>query len=157
MKLTPLTESDTPILNQWYNDPKIAYYMLTEVPNPRHRIISWGIRLDDGTLVGWETLENIDFNNLKAEFGIAIPDKKYRRLAGFAIKQAFFYGFNQLGLNRIYLRPLATNVKPYPDDSRDGFGFVREGVERQSVKRGDKYEDVIVFSMLKDEFERRWG
>jgi RimJ/RimL family protein N-acetyltransferase len=150
-----LTEEDRPQIEKWMTDPKIYYYLNTEPLNPKLSVFSWGIRVD-GKLIGWANLQNIDYENSKAEYGIAIIDQKHNRLGGIITRSVLSYGFYQLNLNRIYIRPLASNVKSFPDDIRDG-SFVREGTERKSVKRGDIYEDVIIMSMFKDEFERKCG
>lgn len=156
MKLSPLIETDRPKINEWLANPMIQYYLVTEKINPELDIVSFGIHSSNGELIGWANLQNIDYENSKAEFGIAIPDLKHIKLGGFACKQVIEYGFKVLGLHRIYVRPLLSNIKPYPDDIRDKGGFVREGIERQAVKRGSAYEDVVVMSILKEEFEQRW-
>jgi RimJ/RimL family protein N-acetyltransferase len=153
MKITDFNESDKPILEAWMKDKSVLYNCITEQSNPNLLAFSYAIRHND-QLIGWANLFNIDTENERAEFGIAIPDK-HVKLAGWATIQILKFAFQDLKLNRIYLRPLASSVKP-ENDVRDKFGFVREGIERQAVKRGDIYEDVIVFSMLKNEFERKW-
>lgn len=154
MKLVTLTEDDREQVNKWMDTPSIFYYLCTEPLNEVLPIYSFGIWLS-GELIGWANLQNIDMDNKKAEFGIALPG---RRPSGIAIKatiKVLKFAFQTLKLNRVYIRPLKSNVR-YKNDQRDRFGFVREGVERQAVKRGNEYEDVIVMSILKDEFERRW-
>lgn len=154
MELIPLTENDIPTIKKWLEDPQIAYYLITEKINDSFPFVTMGIWINK-ELVGWANLQNIDYDNQKAEYGIAIPNQNHQRLGGIVTRSMLKYGFSQLKLNRIYIRPLISNVKPFPDDVRDGL-FIREGVERQSVKRGEKFEDVIVMSITKIEFERKW-
>jgi RimJ/RimL family protein N-acetyltransferase len=156
MKLTEFYNSDLPIVQKWMADQSLMYYIVTEKSESSMPYVSLAIR-SGPTLIGWANLFNIDFDNQKAEYGIAIPDQKFTRLGGLVTIQMLKYAFNDLELHRIYVRPLATNCLPPGEDMRDRFGFVREGIERQAVKRGDIWENVIVMSILKDEFLRRWG
>lgn len=159
MKLSPLTEADKPLINKWIQDPAIQYYLITEKINPNLDILSYGI-WSNNELVGWINLQNIDYENSKAEFGMAFPNlspNKVARVGYAALVEILRIAFCELNLNRVYARPLQSNLRQDGVDQRERFGFVREGIERQSVKRGDIYEDVVVFSILKEEFERRWG
>ena len=158
MILKAMTEADQPIIDRWDQDERLNYYIKTDPPNKDLPCISWGIYIGENQeLVGWSNLFNIDKENLRAEFGIGIPDQKHIRLGVFASRWTLAYGFRELFLHRIYVRPLASNVLAYPLDIRDRGGFVREGVEREAVLRGDIWEDVIVMGILRDEFEKRWG
>jgi len=154
MKLTPVFTEDQLTVEKWLKDESLFYFIATEPQNPQLQNYQFGIRLNDGTLVGWANIYNVDPKNSKAEFGIAIPDQRGLRLGVFVWRQVGKFAFEELGLNRVYVRPLASNKLAVDLDSRGG--FVYEGTERQAVKRGDKYEDVVVLSMLKKEFERRW-
>lgn len=150
IQLKPLTESERPIVERWLADATLMYYMISEL-NPSLPVLSVGI-FSDEKLIGWANLSNIDYDNKKAEFGIAVPDHQpfvcYR-----ATLEMLRIGFNELGLNRIYIRPLQSNLRD--NDQRERFGFVKEGIERKSVRRGDKFEDVVIYSILKEEFEKR--
>lgn len=152
MKLTPITESDYPTLQKWLDDPAIFYYMKSEPHNPDLGRVNFGIH-SNGNLIGWASLINIDPDNEKAEFGIAVPGHQ-TKVCYQATIETLRFGFQRMGLNRIYIRPLRSNLRE--NDQRERFGFKREGIERQSVKRGDTFEDVIVLSMLKEEFEKRF-
>ena len=165
MKLTPFTESDLPIIQKWLKNESLMYYVITEKTESLFPFISLAIR-SGPALIGWANLFNIDFENQKAEYGIAIPDQKYTRIGGLATIQILKYAFNNikpfpelpdLYLNRVYVRPLAGNVLPDGRDMRERFGFIREGRERQAVRRGDIYEDIIVMAILKNEFRKRWN
>jgi RimJ/RimL family protein N-acetyltransferase len=152
MKLTPITNEDKSTVDKWLADKSLFYYIATEPE--RGDNYQFGIRLNDGTLVGWANIYNVDYGNLKAEFGIAIPDQKNMRLGVFVWRQVGRFAFKELGLNRVYVRPLVSNRLAIDLDLRGG--FVQEGIERQAVKRGGEFEDVVVLSMLKEEFESRW-
>jgi RimJ/RimL family protein N-acetyltransferase len=156
MKITEFRDSDLPVIKQWMADKALLYYVVTEKTESSMPYISFAIRNNSDRLIGWANLFNIDFENEKAEYGIWIPGQKNHRFGVFATIQVLKYAFNKLGLHRVYVRPLVSNVLPNGEDIRDRFGFIREGRERQAVKRGDTWEDVIVMSILKNEFERKW-
>jgi ribosomal-protein-serine acetyltransferase len=156
MYLSVLTEEDMIKVNEWLKYPDIKYYVFTEPYNSQLDTVALGIHLND-ELIGFASLHNIDYENSKAEYGIALPDKKPTKVAFNATIQILKFAFYELGLNRVYIRPLRSNLNQTKIDQREKFGFIREGIERKSVKRGDIYEDIIVFSILKEEFERRWG
>jgi len=152
MKLELLNDSHIDQVKKWLSDESLMYYMDTEPQNLNLRLFVWVIISNDKP-VGWTSLFNIDESNKKAEFGIAIPEHQ-SMVCYKATLQVLKFGFNELGLNRIYIRPLKSDLRE--NDQRERFGFVKEGIERQSVKRGDIYEDVVIFSILKDDFERKW-
>lgn len=151
MLLKKLSAEDASTINKWLEDPAIYYYMKPESINPNLQMLSYGIQSEG--LIGWACLFNIDMENQKAEYGIAVPNHQPRTCYRATIEMLGI-GFG-IGLNRIYIRPLKSNLRDR--DQRERFGFVREGVERQAVRRGDIFEDVVVMSILKTEFERKWG
>ena len=62
------------------------------------------------------------------------------------------YGFGKLGLNRIYLFTEVEN-----EDAQKLFervGFVREGILRNDIISHGKYVDRIVYSILREDWER---
>jgi RimJ/RimL family protein N-acetyltransferase len=62
------------------------------------------------------------------------------------------WGFHNLDLNRIY----ATHLLRNPQSGRvmEKVGMSREGVLRQYVKKWGAYEDIVVRSILREEFVR---
>jgi RimJ/RimL family protein N-acetyltransferase len=153
MKLTPPLETDFPTLEKWLADEELLNLIRIDPPRPDMHALTTIIRLDDDTPVGWIDLFNIDPANLKAEAGIAIPDERGRGLARAAGESFLALAFEVWGMNRIVGRILASNK--YAIKCARLFGFVQEGIERQAVCRDGKFEDVIVFSMLKEDFRRK--
>jgi diamine N-acetyltransferase len=95
---------------------------------------------------------NLDHRNRSTELGIMIGDKNYWN-QGFgteAVRLLCQHGFNTLNLNRIYLRVLENN--PRAVRAYEKAGFTHEGRQRQAEFRDGKYIDMLVMSMLKDEF-----
>jgi RimJ/RimL family protein N-acetyltransferase len=153
MRLTTLISSDIPVIEKWLSDKELLDLIRIDPPRPDMPVLTTIIRLDDETPVGWIDLFNIDHVNMKAEAGIAIPDERGRGLAGVAGKQYLALVFEAWGFNRITCRILASNQ--YAIKCAELFGFIREGVERQAIYRDGKFEDVIVFAMLRDDFRKK--
>jgi RimJ/RimL family protein N-acetyltransferase len=97
---------------------------------------------------------NIQPAHRKAEFGIFIFDPRGRALVAPAFKQFIKDAFGRLNLNRIYARIHSDNEKSL--DCAEAAGFVYEGTERQSLFCCGRFKDVVVMSLLREEFERRW-
>ena len=103
-------------------------------------------------LIGSCSFFNLDHRNRSTEFGIMIGEKSYwnKGYGTEAVRLLCRHGFNTLNLNRIFLRVFETNpgaVRVY-----EKAGFTHEGRQRQAEFRDGKYIDVLVMSILKDEF-----
>jgi [ribosomal protein S5]-alanine N-acetyltransferase len=110
------------------------------------------IAADDDRCLGHVGLYRIDHRVRSAEFAILIGDKPSwgqglgRRCTTFMVD----YGFDQLNLNRIYLEVLATNTRAA--ELYRKIGFVEEGRLRSAQFKEGRYVDVIVMSVLRDEY-----
>jgi ribosomal-protein-alanine N-acetyltransferase len=67
-----------------------------------------------------------------------------------AAKEVLRYGFDQLGVNRIYARHMTKN--PASGRVLQKIGMTREGILRQALKRFGKFEDAVLYSILQDDF-----
>jgi RimJ/RimL family protein N-acetyltransferase len=113
----------------------------------------FGIELIEGRLlIGLSLLKNINLINRTSEFAIFIGDKDYRQkgLAKEATLETLSFGFNKLGLNRIYLKVLEENeaaVKLYLKT-----GFKQEGILRKNVFKNNQFKSELLMAILKNEF-----
>ncbi|WP_106767511.1 GNAT family N-acetyltransferase [Paenibacillus faecalis] len=67
-----------------------------------------------------------------------------------AAKGIVKYAFEEMHLNRIYARYLGNN--PASGKVMQKLGMTYEGTLRQHVKKWDKYEDLVYYGLLKDEY-----
>jgi RimJ/RimL family protein N-acetyltransferase len=106
------------------------------------------------TAIGHVGLYKIDPRIGMAEFAIVIGDKsRWGKGLGRACTRFMIeYGFSQLNLRRIYLEVLETN--PRAADLYRSLGFVDEGRLRQAQFKSNRYLDVIVMGLLRDEYRR---
>ncbi|MBC8180786.1 GNAT family N-acetyltransferase [candidate division KSB1 bacterium] len=60
------------------------------------------------------------------------------------------YGFEELGLNRIHANHFGSN--PVSGKIMQKIGMTYEGCMRQHIKKWDKFEDAVLYGILKIEF-----
>ncbi|GGM18289.1 N-acetyltransferase [Paraliobacillus quinghaiensis] len=110
------------------------------------------ILTEEGKHIGWVDLKNIDKLNKHAELGIAIGDKNYwgKGFGLAAMREMLIWGFNELELNKIWLRVEVDNKKAIKSYKRSG--YVEEGILRQDRLRNGEFVDRLRMSILKQEF-----
>lgn len=111
---------------------------------------------EDDRHIGYIYLKNIDHQNKSCEVGTLIGDRNYLKLglANEARLALFKYAFFELGMNRISARILKINKNSI--NSGKNFGYTCEGVLRKAVFRHGEFVDVLLFSMLRDEFLEKY-
>jgi ribosomal-protein-alanine N-acetyltransferase len=101
-------------------------------------------------LIGCAGLRDIDLEHMQAELGFWIGvdwwGQGYAREAAAAVIQ---FGFEQLGLNRIYAHHMARN--PAAGQVLLHTGMQREGLMRARVKKWGLYEDVVLYAILRED------
>ena len=106
---------------------------------------------DDGSLIGAIGLK-IDRGCHKAELGYWVGTPFWNH--GYATEAAsalIAYGFDQLRLNRIHAAHLARN--PSSGRVMEKAGMLLEGTARQHTIKWGKYEDLVSYGILRDD----WG
>lgn len=103
-------------------------------------------------LIGEVVLNEIDADNRSANIRIGIRGHAHRG-KGYgteAMTQMLRYGFEALSLHRIHLGVYTFN--PRAIHVYEKLGFQREGVERDALYVDGEFHDMILMSMLEDEF-----
>ena len=105
--------------------------------------------------IGGCAFSAIDWRNGASEFGIQIGDKSYwdQGYGTEAVRLLVKHGFESLNLHRIFLRVLETN--PRAIRSYEKAGFIHEGIQRQAEFRNGQYVDVLMMSVLLEEWQAR--
>ncbi len=129
---------------------------LTEHREWYQRYLKGGSRLEfvirikeSGKRIGTIGLNNLDFLNQKAEYGILIGEdeakgKGYGEEASIALLK---YAFEELNLHRIYLRVFTVNsaaIRLY-----EKLGFEKEGILRQDAFKNGRYQDVLMMAIMR--------
>jgi RimJ/RimL family protein N-acetyltransferase len=118
----------------------------------RGRATNFAIRLlPDARLIGSVGLRDIDREHLQAELGFWIGrewwGQGYAREAAVAVIR---FGLESLGLNRIYAHHMARN--PAAGRVLLASGMQREGFLRQRVRKWGVYEDVVLYAVIRDDW-----
>ena len=168
IQLRALTQADLDKTLEWHNQEDIRdTYLGHPFPVNREKEEAWyqkvltsdlplsvfGIEtIDTKKLIGIVLLKNINLINREAEFGIYIGDKveKGKGYSKVASQLALRFAFYNLGLNRVFLKVEVQNT--IATEMYKKIGFVKEGLLRKSVFKNNEFRDVLIFSMLKDEF-----
>ncbi|HNR13147.1 MAG TPA: GNAT family protein [Thermodesulfobacteriota bacterium] len=167
--LRPLESKDIQHLYEFKNNPKVAALLggfhtglssdkmveWLEYHRKKPDEVLWAIAdLNDDSCLGHVGLYQIDHRVRSSEFAIMVGASGHwgRGLGRSVTHFVLDWGFSELNLNRIHLSVLATNeraIRLYRS-----LGFVEEGRLRQAQFKGGRFIDVVLMSILRDEFKR---
>jgi diamine N-acetyltransferase len=120
---------------------------------PVEQVLAIQIRDGDGwRLVGNTSFMDVEWVNRTAEIGIYIGDKScwnqgYGRET---MRLMLKHGFETLNLHRLFLRVFEHNVRGIKAYERAG--FQHEGRMRQALFQDGRYYDILLMSVLSDEY-----
>jgi RimJ/RimL family protein N-acetyltransferase len=170
VRLRAIERSDLPAFVNWLNDPEVSEFLMLYSPLSNEQEERWfkdvleqpaynqpmAIEVRDGE--SWITAGNCSFHVQdwrvrSAELGIFIGEKGYwgQGYGSEVMRLLLDHGFHILNLNRIYLRVYENNhraIRAY-----EKAGFVHEGRMRQAEYRNGVYEDVLLMSVLRSEWQ----
>ncbi|MBO5567494.1 MAG: GNAT family N-acetyltransferase [Clostridia bacterium] len=106
---------------------------------------------EENRKIGSIYLRDIDTMNQKCEFGIFIGEEEFlgRGLGTEAAKLILHFAFEELKMNKVFLRLLAENRRAFRSYLK--VGFKEEGLSRQDVLIDGLFHDVIFMSILRGE------
>ena len=127
---------------KWYEN-----YMVNRATTVRCAIVE-----EDDEILGLVSLTDINHVNQSAELHIMIGDSENqgKGLGTFAVKEILSHAFNNLNLHRVELGVLESNTRAI--HLYEKCGFVREGLKREFCYKNGKFENLLVYSCLKNEF-----
>lgn len=111
--------------------------------------------LDDDQLIGFVVLFNLKWRNQTAEMAIGIGNKAYRG-KGYgrdALSLILNYAFSELCLHRVGLTVLGYNTRAIKAYER--VGFQHEGTYRQAIQRNGQRYDLLLYSILREEWQKQ--
>ncbi len=167
LQLRPLVVSDAPRVEELVSDPEVAL-TTANIPHPyppgaavtwieRHRPgpdhggeIVWAITHAQLGLVGAMGLR-VDPHQFRGELGYWIGKPYWGQ--GFATEAGaalLKYGFQTLGLNRIFAHHMRRN--PASGRVMQKLRMRYEGSLRQHFRRNDRFEDLECYGILKEEY-----
>lgn len=170
VRLRAIEKDDLPRFVNWLNDPEVRQHLQMYQPLSQVQEEEWfkGILqrpLDEQPLVieiqvadGWQPVGNVglfDINHSdhSAEIGIIIGEKSVwnQGYGSEAMRLMVKHGFEDINLNRIFLRVYETN--PRGQRAYEKAGFVLEGRMRQARFLQGRYIDVLLMSVLRSEWK----
>ncbi|MDV4150142.1 GNAT family protein [Clostridium sp. AL.422] len=107
----------------------------------------------EGRFIGESVINEIDWELKSANFRIVIFRKEGRSkgIGSWVVKATRDFAFEYLNLHRLELEVFAFN--PRAKRAYEKAGFKVEGVKKEAILNGDKYDDVIIMAILKDEWK----
>jgi RimJ/RimL family protein N-acetyltransferase len=166
IELRDFRPEDAAAVHRWFNDERVTADLVgrregfseedaggwVERAIDRSRDRKWAIVLDGGTEpVGFVALFGLD-RETGPELAVLVGDPAAwgKGVAREAERQACIAGFGEHEAHRIHAEIPATNVAAQKVVTF--LGFVREGVMRRAIVRGDERIDNEVWGLLPEEF-----
>jgi len=169
IRLTALRPEDAPLMVRWYEDGEFSRLWDSSVSRPKTEasIRKWfedtdsakdeyafAIRLMySDEMIGYIDVSGIQWNHGTGWIAIAIGDP-VNRGKGFgyeAIMLALQFAFHEINLHRVQLTVFSYNERAIKLYER--IGFTREGVYREFLSRDGRRYDMMLYGLLKREWE----
>jgi len=166
--LREITHTDIKVIHTWRNDKAIVdglgstyrYVNLeteeqwfTKYQNNRATQVRLAVvNKSDDVLIGMVSLVQIDSLARTAELALQIGNRNFWGcgVGKWATQSAITHAFNNLNLNRVYLYVLVENKSAQA--VYQSTGFQEEGILRQAIYKSGEYRDLLVMSILHNEF-----
>ena len=164
VSLRPLARQDGPRVLAWRNAPEVARWMYGdhEIGEAEHALwldaaleradrLYWIVELDAAP-VGLANLARIDRALSRCEWAFYLADPAVRgRGVGAAVEyQVLRHVFEAEGLNKLWCEVLAENAGVIRLHER--FGFTREALFRDHVRKAGVFHDVVGLGLLAREW-----
>lgn len=165
-----LKKSDAPDVAQYANDTAIVKYTTLPFPYNEENALEFiahthtkmrnkesfelGIELlDTKQIIGTIGLMKMDHTNKNAELGYWLGKPYWdQKLMKEAVQLMLTFGFDSLGLERIYARVMIPNTRSIK--LLEKCGFVYEGTLRKANLVQEEWIDDVMYALLKQDFKR---
>jgi len=153
---------------EWINDPEISGnlnspgYPTTkedlkkyiENSKPPNAVMFGVCNKKDDKYIGNARISKIDWQHKKCTFGRLIGDisQRGKGVGSEVLYLILKYSFINLGMNRVYTLLFSDNEASIK--SNENAGMKQEGTLRQAFYKNGSYKDVIVVSMLREDFDK---
>ncbi len=171
LRLRQIEESDASSLMNYLTDPEVMeYYGLAPFQSIKDALneiswyqsifkentgIRWGITLKgEDEIIGSCGFLNMSPQNYRTEVGYELSKQYWGKgIAGEALDAVLSYGFESMNLQRIQALIEPPNVASIRLVEKHG--FVREGLLRNFEFTGNKFDDLYMYALLKQDFGKR--
>ena len=166
--LRPIKRSDLKLFLKWFNDLEVIRNLIRYLPTTERSGEKWiedimreqrPVFIIEAILAGGKRkaigdcgLYQIERKDRVATLGISIGEKKFwgKGCGTEAVKLLIDYGFRFLNLHKIESESWMFNKRSIKMHKR--LGFVVEGRRREKKYMEGKYQDSMMFGLLKDEW-----
>ena len=171
VRLTAVTPGDMAAVAQWWSDPDFLRLYNTAPAAPRNEdqisrrfdlsqtspdTFLFAIRLlDTDAIIGLLEFDGVDWSNRTTFVSIGIGEARFRG-QGYgrdAMRTALRFAFHELNLHRVCLTVFGYNEPAIA--LYEGLGFVREGAYREHIERDGRRYDMLLYGLLRPEWESR--
>ena len=174
IRLRAVEPGDVESFHAWVNDPEVTRGLAMYLPYSLADEKNWfdglakrdmrekplAIEIKKGR--AWKLIGNcgvfdIDSTARSAELGIMIGDKSEwnKGYGSETMSLLLRHCFETLNMNRVSLRVYTANVRAVR--AYEKAGFQMEGRLREAVYKNGKYDDVLVMSVLRADWDQRKG
>lgn len=170
IRLRAIEREDLPRFVRWFNDPDVRRNLQLFIPLGLPQEEEWFKEIlhkpvEEQPLVieihqeeAWLPVGNAGFISIRnadraAEMGISIGEKTFwdKGYGTEAVRLLLRFGFNEINLNRIYLKVNEINLRGIRCYEKAGFKV--DGRLRQDRFMDGKYMDVLIMSVLRSEWK----
>lgn len=169
LRLRPLALADAPAVQRLAGAPQIADTTLN-IPHPypdglaEQWIAGRAQAAREGAAVTWAIADRAS-DALYGAISLVIAQQHQHAELGYWMGVPFWgrghtteaaapvlaHGFINLGLRRIHARHLVRN--PASGRVMQKLGMAYEGCQRQHIRKGDRFEDIVLYGILREEWE----
>jgi RimJ/RimL family protein N-acetyltransferase len=157
VSIRPATADDVDFLVELYTHDEVRPFLAAGTPYGREwveesleRIVVAELDGEPAGAMAWDVKS--ERNGIVHVGGLAVhPDFRGRRLADDAARLFQRHLIRERGYHRIELEIYGFNERAQRHAERSG--FVREGVKRQAYRRGDGWEDGILYAVVAEDLD----
>jgi RimJ/RimL family protein N-acetyltransferase len=172
IRLTALTEDDLGAIAHWYQDPEFLRLYdsrpahpktetelgqwLTELRKDKSTFVFGVRRLEGQDLIGYLEVDGVDWQHGVCGLGLGFGDRaNWGRGYGFeATKLALAFAFNELNMHRVQVTVFDYNTRSTALVEK--IGFRKEGVFRERLQRDGQRHDMLLYGLLRLEWEEQF-
>lgn len=129
--------------DDWFNE-------IQRLQGEKH--VRLGVFLNDNAVIGDVALQDIDWRNRSCSIGLGIQKLEHRSkgYGSEAVRIMLEYGFNNLGIHRVWAETLESNIGA--QKSLEKSGFVLEGCSRKAIYFAGRYFDKFHYGLLRSDY-----
>lgn len=166
IRIRPITLDDTQLIIKWRNNPSVMSNFIYQKELTEEEHIKWLNtkvfngdtkqfiieKTSTGERIGSVYIRDIDTTHRKGEFGIFIGEDSARGkgYGAMATSELLRYAFEELNLNRVFLRVFADNPSAIACYKKAGFS--EDGIACEDVWINNIPRDIVFMSILKSKW-----